>query len=234
MSTPEEIPFAIDVDGTAIPAVAQRPPGARATVVVAHGAGAGMEHPFLTGFSRALAEAGFATIRFDFPYRARGRRMPGRPQEAIDAWRAIVARAHELAAEAGAPGEQVWAAGKSYGGRMASMAAAEERGLDVAGLVFLGYPLHQPGKPEKPRDEHLPDVRLPMLFLQGTNDPFAVPNAQLDEVVARVGANAVLEWIDGGNHSFEVKGRKRPADEIGAGLAPRVAEFVDRHGTSVG
>lgn len=235
MTTDEE-PIAITVDGASVSAVYARPPAAAATIVVAHGAGAGMEHPFMTGFTRALNADGFATLRFNFPYREAGRRFPDRPPVAIATWRAVMDAAAARAADAirlSGPGETgdsggscepIWAAGKSFGGRMASMAVAE--GMPAAGLVFLGYPLHAPGKPEKPRDEHLPGITVPMLFLQGRNDPFATPNAQLDEVVARIGRKAVLEWLDGANHSFEVKGAKRPAVEIGAGLAAPVAAFV--------
>ncbi|WP_350348835.1 alpha/beta family hydrolase [Agromyces sp. G08B096] len=224
---PGETALQFDVDGAPVSALSGRPPGADATVVVAHGAGTGLEHPFLTGFTRALRDAGLATLRFNFPYREQGRRMPGRPAPAIAAWRAAVAAAEHLAAEAGSAGEPIWASGKSYGGRMASMAVAE--GMPAAGLVFVGYPLHPPGKPDRPRDEHLIGLTLPMLFLQGTNDPFAIPNEQLADATARIGPNAALEWIEGGGHSFEVKGRKRPADEVGAGLAPAVAAFVRAH-----
>jgi uncharacterized protein len=133
-----------------------------------------------------------------------------------------MAAAVERARSAGR--EPIWATGKSFGGRMASMAVAD--GMAAAGLVYLGYPLHPPGKPEKARDEHLPAIDVPMLFLQGRNDPFAIPNEQLDELVARIGATATLEWIENANHSFEVKGAKRPAAECGASLAPRVLQFV--------
>lgn len=223
----DETRIRVDVGDGSIPAIVARPDGATATVVVAHGAGAGMEHPFMSGLTRALDRAGLATVRFDFPYREAGRRFPDRPPVAIAAWRAVVETAARLAAEAGAPDEPIWASGKSFGGRMASMAVAD--GMPAAGLVFLGYPLHPPGRPTQVRDEHLYGLTLPMLFLQGTNDPFAAPNDQLDEVVARIGSNAELDWIDGGGHSFEVKGRKRPQDEIAAELAPRVAEFVRSH-----
>ncbi|MRG59434.1 dienelactone hydrolase [Agromyces sp. CFH 90414] len=219
-----ESALAIEVEGVPISAIATRPDDALATIVVAHGAGSGLEHPSVAGFTRAMHALGFATMRFNFPYREQGRRMPGRPASAVAAWRAVMTRAAELAAAAGASGEPIWAAGRSYGGRMASMAVAE--GMDASGLLFLAYPLHAPGRPERPRDEHLYGLTLPMLFVQGTNDPFATPNAQLDEVVARIGPNAVLEWLEGAGHSFEVKGRKRPADEIAAGLAPLVAAFV--------
>ena len=212
----------IDVDDTTVSGMYARPADAAATIVVAHGAGAGMEHPFMSGFTRAMNELGFATLRFNFPYREAGRRFPDRPPLAIATWRAAMAAAFERAG--GARPEPIWAAGKSFGGRMASMAVAD--GMTAAGLIYLGYPLHPPGKPEKARDEHLPGIAVPMLFLQGRNDPFAIPNEQLDELVTRIGPTATLEWIENANHSFEVKGAKRPAAECGASLAPRVAEFV--------
>jgi len=220
----DETAISVDVDGTPISAVSSRPADAAGTIVVAHGAGAGMEHPFLSGFTRAMHDEGFATLRFNFPYREAKRRFPDRPPVAIATWRAVMDAASAMAAEAGSPDERIWASGKSFGGRMASMAVAD--GMPAAGLVFLGYPLHPPGRPEKARDEHLPGITVPMLFLQGRNDPFAIPNEQLDEVVARIGGNATLEWLEEANHSFEVKGRKRPAAEIGASLAPRVADFI--------
>jgi len=222
----------VDLDGTTVSGVYARPAGgaAEATIVVAHGAGAGMEHPFMSGFTRALNDDGFATLRFNFAYREAGRRFPDRPPAAIAAWRTVMDAAAERAAQAGFPDEPRWAAGKSFGGRMASMAVAE--GMDAAGLVFLGYPLHAPGKADKPRDEHLPGITVPMLFLQGRNDPFAIPNEQLDEVAERVGPNAVVDWIENANHSFEVKGAKRPAAEIGASLAVPAAAFVREHATA--
>ena len=227
MSVDEE-PLTIEVgDGIGtVPGVLARPEGARATMVVAHGAGAGKNHPFLTGFCRALAELGVATLRFDFPYIAAGRRFPDRPPVAIATWRAALAAATERAGVRNA-GEPIWASGKSFGGRMASMAVAD--GMPATGLIHLGYPLHPPGRPEKARDEHLPGITVPMLFLQGRNDPFAIPNEQLDEVVARIGQTATLEWIEDANHSFEVKGQKRPAAEVGASLAPRAAAFISAH-----
>ncbi len=188
------------------------------TIVIAHGAGAGKDHPFLTGFSDALVDLGFSTLRFNFPYVEQGRRMPGPAQHAVATWKAVVAFARVQDPQA-----DVWAVGKSYGGRMASMAASE--GLTVDGLAYLGYPLHAPGKPEKPRAEHLPAIAVPQLFIEGTNDPFIQPVTQFDEVVATC-QDARVVWIEGGGHTFEVKGRKRPASEIGASLAPIVAEFA--------
>jgi predicted alpha/beta-hydrolase family hydrolase len=106
---------------------------------------------------------------------------------------------------------------------MASMAVSE--GMAAAGLIYLGYPLHPPGKPEKLRDEHLYGMTTPMLFLQGTRDTFATPEI-LQDVVSRIGPSAVLQWMDGGDHSFAVAGAKRPAGEIGASLAAPVADFI--------
>ena len=222
-----EAPIAIDIDGIAVSGVYARPDDASATIVVAHGAGAGMEHPFMSGFTRAMNTLGFATLRFNFPYREAGRRFPDRPPVAIATWRAVTDAATARATAAGSPGEPIWASGKSFGGRMASMAVAD--GMRAAGLVFLGYPLHPPGRPEKARDEHLVGITVPMLFLQGRNDPFAIPNAQLDDVVDRVGPTATLQWIENANHSFEVKGAKRPPAEVAAGLAAPVAAFLAAH-----
>lgn len=188
------------------------------TVIVAHGAGTGKDHPFLTGFADALHELGFSTLRFNFPYVEQGRRMPGPAAHAIATWNAVVAFAR-----AADPTASVWATGKSYGGRMASMAVAE--GLVVDGLAYLGYPLHAPGKPEKPRLEHLPAIGVPQLFVEGTNDPFIQPISQFEDAVATC-QNAEVVWIEGGGHTFEVKGRKRPASDIGASLAPIVADFI--------
>ena len=136
-----ELPLTIDVGEAAVSAVYARPAHPAATLVVAHGAGAGMEHPFLRGFTAALNDDGVATLRFNFPYREAGKKFPDRPPVAIAAWRAVMDAARDRS-----EGEPVWAAGKSFGGRMASMAVAE--GMPAAGLVYLGYPLHPPGKPE--------------------------------------------------------------------------------------
>lgn len=204
-------------DGT-VSALLDERDDAVATVVLAHGAGSGMDHPFLAGVASGLAERRIATLRFSFAYREAGRRLPDRPPAAVAVWRAAMDAARELR-----PSLPVWAAGKSYGGRMASLAVAE--GMAAAGLVFLGYPLHPPGKPAQLRDAHLYGLTVPMLFLQGTRDPFATPDL-LEGVVRRIGPHAVLQWVEGGNHSFEVAGTRRPAFDIGAALASVVAGFV--------
>ncbi|MDP9999653.1 alpha/beta hydrolase family protein [Pseudarthrobacter sulfonivorans] len=220
--TASESALTINVGDSRVSALYTRPERPFATVVLAHGAGAGMEHPFMGGFTRGLNDDGVATLRFNFPYREAGRKFPDRPPAAIATWRAVMDEAVRQAEEHADNGP-IWAAGKSFGGRMASMAVAE--GMDAAGLVYLGYPLHPPGKPEKLRDEHLYGLTLPMLFLQGSRDTFATREL-LEGVVSRFGPSAVLQWIEGGDHSFAVAGRKRDAAEIGADLAPLVAEFI--------
>ncbi|NII71400.1 alpha/beta hydrolase family protein [Microbacterium ulmi] len=196
-----------------------RPDGAWAVVAVAHGAGAGYRHPFLTGFTAALNVHGCATLRFTFPYAEAGRRMPGPAAHAVEAWRAM----SEFAGDR-APDLPLWAAGKSYGGRMASMAAAEGV-IRPAGLVYLGYPLHPPGEPEKARVAHLPDIAQPQLFVEGTNDRFVDPHDQLEAAVASC-QDADIAWIEGAGHSFDVKGLTRTPDEVGAALAPVVVEWM--------
>jgi predicted alpha/beta-hydrolase family hydrolase len=224
--TASESALTINVGDARVSALYTRPDRPLATVVLAHGAGAGMEHPFMGGFTRGLNDDGVATLRFNFPYREAGRKFPDRPPAAIATWRAAMDEAARQAKEHADNGP-IWAAGKSFGGRMASMAVAE--GMDAAGLVYLGYPLHPPGKPEKLRDEHLYGLTLPMLFLQGSRDTFATREL-LEGVVSRIGPSAVLQWIEGGDHSFAVAGRKRDAAEIGADLAPLVAEFIRTRG----
>jgi uncharacterized protein len=216
------MPLTVEVGDVTVTAAYARPDNPSATIVVAHGAGAGMEHPFLTGLTAALNGLGVATLRFNFPYREAGRKFPDRPPVAIAAWRAAMAAAAEQAAKHQDTGP-LWAAGKSFGGRMASMAVAD--GMDAAGLIYLGYPLHPPGKPEKLRDEHLYGLATPMLFLQGSRDTFATPEI-LADVVSRIGPHAVLQWVDGGDHSFAVAGNKRPATEVGASLAQPMDAFI--------
>lgn len=215
------VPVALPAGETSVSAALGGPDDAWATLAIAHGAGTGYAHPLLVGFAEAMQARGVMTLRFNFPYVEAGRRMPGAPAHAIVTWTGVF----ETLREHGRG--PVFAAGRSYGGRMASMAAAEEA-IAPSGLVYLGYPLHPPGKPDRPRVAHLPAIRAPQLFVSGTNDPFVDPHAQLDDAVVSC-RDATLHWIEGGGHSFEVKGRRRPADEVGAGLAPVVADWLREH-----
>lgn len=183
-----------------------QPAGARALYVLAHGAGAGMRHPFLAAVARALADRGIATLRYQFPYMEKKERRPDPPGVAAATVRAAVRTAAEVA-----PGLPLLAGGKSFGGRMTSTAAAEEPLPGVRGLVFFGFPLHPPKRPDDKRAEHLGAVTVPMLFLQGTRDDLA-DLAVLRPVCARLGNRATLHVVEGADHSFRVLKRSGRTD----------------------
>lgn len=219
MTTPEQR-GGLGESRSAVSAIWIAPPRAVAWLVVAHGAGAGMEHPFLSGFCRAMAEHGVATARFNFHYMNSGRRSPDPEPSLRAAWMEAFTGTTALA-----KGKPVLAGGKSLGGRLASMCVAD--GMPAAGLVFLGYPLHPPGKPERIRDAHLYAIKVPMLFLEGTRDPFAQP-ALLAKVLKKLGPRAELHAVEGGDHSFNVRGAKVDPRDVGAGLAEVAGPFVRR------
>src|SRR5437763_1996804 len=218
-------PVAITVaDGEArVSGLLLRPPGASQLYVLAHGAGAGMRHPFLETIARALAERDVATLRYQFPYMERRASRPDPPALAAAAVRAAVAEAARLA-----PGLPLVAGGKSLGGRMTSTAQAEEPLPGVRGLVFLGFPLHPPGRPGDARAEHLARVQIPMLFLQGTRDDFADLKL-LTPLVQRLGARATLHLVEGGDHSFHVLKRSGRTDaEVLEVLAAAVEQWATK------
>jgi predicted alpha/beta-hydrolase family hydrolase len=183
-----------------------RPPDARVLYVLAHGAGAGMRHRFMEAVAGILAERGVASLRYQFPYTEAGGRRPDPPAVLHATVRAAVAAAAEIA-----PGLPLIAGGKSMGGRMTSGAAAGEPLPGVAGLVFLGFPLHPPKRPSEDRAEHLSGVAVPMLFLQGTRDDLA-DLGLITGVCARLGPRATLHVVDGADHAFEVLKRSGRTD----------------------
>ena len=189
-------------------------------LVLGHGAGNDMRNDLLAGFADALAGGGVGCLRFNFLYAEQGRRGPDREPLLREAWRAAFERGARL-------GRPTWAGGKSMGGRIASMMVADGT-LPAAGLVFVGYPLHAPGKTERIRDAHLPDIEVPMLFLQGTADPFARWNL-LEGVLDRLGDRATLHPIEGGDHSFRVRGQRRDDTGRGRELAAVAASFILDH-----
>lgn len=193
--------------------------------ILAHGAGAGMRHPFLKAMATQLAHRGIATLRYQFPYMETGRKRTDSPAVAEAAVRGAVAFG------AGAlPGVPLLAGGKSFGGRMTSGAQASAPLAGVRGLVFLGFPLHPPGKPDIVRGEHLGRVQIPMLFLQGTRDDFARLDL-ITAVCAGLGARATLELVDGADHSFNVrKSSGRSAEQVLDGLAGSIAGWVSSFG----
>jgi predicted alpha/beta-hydrolase family hydrolase len=199
--------LSIDVDGsTRVPALLQRAPHAHAVLVLAHGAGAGMHHVFLRDIAGGLAQLGIATLRYEFPYMARGSRRPDPPPLCHATVRAAVATAARLA-----PSLALLAGGKSFGGRMTSQAQAINPLTGVSGLVFLGFPLHPPKQPSAARGAHLERIEIPMLFLQGSRDEFATP-AHLAPLIETLGERAQLTLVAGADHSFHVLVRSGRTD----------------------
>jgi len=200
------------------------PPNATALLVLAHGAGAGMRHPFLEKISALLGERGVATFRYEFLYMEK---RSGRPDSAVVA----EARVRDAVIDAArvAPGLPVFAGGKSFGGRMTSHAQAHEPLPGVRGLAFLGFPLHPPGRPGTSRAEHLSDVQVPTLFLQGTRDEFAGLDL-LRPIVKKLGKSATLHIVEGGDHSFKVLKRTgRTEGDVMSELADTFTAWAGEH-----
>jgi predicted alpha/beta-hydrolase family hydrolase len=220
MTPATELHFSVGETSGEVSALLVRPPDARLLYVLAHGAGAGMRHPFLECFAGELAGRGVATLRYQFPYMERKQRRPDPPKVAVAAVRAAVA-----AAGREAPDLALLAGGKSFGGRMTSTAQAEAPLPGVRGLAFLGFPLHPPGKPGVSRADHLAAVEIPMLFLQGDRDEFAEP-ILLRQVLRPLGERATLHLVKAGDHSFNVpKSSGRSAADIHAEIGQVLTEW---------
>jgi uncharacterized protein len=192
-----------------------------AVAAIAHGAGSDMRHPFMTGVAGGLSAGGLSVLRFNFPYTDAGRRMPDPPAVLLDTWEAII---REAARRAG--GLPLVAGGKSMGGRMASMLAAD-RGPEfpARALVFFGYPLHPPGRPDRLRDAHLSRIRIPMIFIQGSRDALARLDL-IEALVERLQPLARLHVVEGGDHSFRRKGARSSDQETGRGMAQIAIEHI--------
>jgi uncharacterized protein len=186
------------VDACEVSAILLRSPSAESLLVLAHGAGAGMTHPFMESLATELAAVRVATLRFQFPYFEQKRKIPDRPPVLT----ATILAAAQTAAKA-APDLPLFAGGKSLGGRMTSLAAAQQKLAHVRGLVFFGFPLHPPNQPGTKRAEHLRDIKQAMLFFQGTRDPFADLKL-LRPICASLGARATLHVTETADHSFHV------------------------------
>jgi uncharacterized protein len=215
-------PISIRVSDTqSVSGLLEVPPRARACYVFAHGAGAGMSHPFMAAIAEGLAKRGVATLRYQFPYMERGSKRPDAPTLAHATVRAAVAEAARVA-----PGLALVAGGKSFGGRMTSQAQAIAPLAGVRGLVFLGFPLHPAKKPSDDRARHLFDVKVPMLFLQGTRDALAELSL-LQPLVDRLGPLAALKLFAGADHSFHVAGRAGRSDaEVRGELLDELAAWI--------
>ncbi|UCD24444.1 MAG: alpha/beta hydrolase [Gemmatimonadota bacterium] len=192
-----------------VSAVLVLPEDAKLLFVFGHGAGAGMRHPFMERVASELAQRSIATFRYQFPYMEAGRRSPDSPKVLEETVRAAISAGHEKAADL-----PLIAGGKSMGGRISSHIAADEPPSELSGLVFLGYPLHAPKKPDTKRAGHLGQIRIPMLFLQGTRDDLA-DLTLLKPIVEQLGSKATMHVVDGGNHSFKVLKRTgRTEDDV--------------------
>jgi uncharacterized protein len=202
MSSTSAEPITIAGDeGITVSGLLQTPPQPRACYVLAHGAGAGMNHRFLAAVATELSRRGIASLRYQFPYMERGAKRPDSPHLAQATVRAAVA-----AASAALPGVALIAGGKSFGGRMTSQAQAKAPLAGVRGLAFLGFPLHPADKPSQERGQHLFAVKIPMLFLQGTRDALATLD-QIEPLCATLGARATLKLFADADHSFHVPAR---------------------------
>jgi predicted alpha/beta-hydrolase family hydrolase len=220
-TNPQPVTIAVD-EAQRVSGLLQTTREARACYVMAHGAGAGMVHPFMAAIADQLAERGVATLRFQFPYMEQGLKRPDSPKLAQATVRAAVAEGSRLV-----PDLALIAGGKSFGGRMTSQAQAAAPLSGVRGLVFLGFPLHPAGKPSDERAEHLFAVQIPMLFLQGTRD--ALADVQLMQTLAReLGARATLKLAQDADHSFHVPARTgRKDSEVMAEMADALADWIE-------
>src|SRR6187549_1855216 len=217
----ERLTLAID-ETRRVTALLQLPPAATACFVLAHGAGAGMDHPSMVAVAAELTARSIATLRFQFPYMERRSRRPDPPPLCHATVRAAVAEAARLA-----PKLALFAGGRSFGGRMTSQAQAIEPLPGVKGLAFLGFPLHPAGKPSAERALHLRDVKIAMLFLQGTRDELAKLKL-LRPLVKRLGARATLKLLQDADHSFHVLARSGRKDaEVRAEMLDKLSAWLD-------
>jgi uncharacterized protein len=223
--TAEAEPVAIAVDdATRVSALLLVPGQARACYVLAHGAGAGMAHPFMQAIAAGFAARGIATLRYQFPSMEAGRKRTDPPAIAHAAVRAAVAEAQRRF-----PKVPLFAGGKSFGGRMTSQAQAVSPLPGVRGLVFLGFPLHPANKPSSERAKHLADVTVPMLFLQGTRDALAELD-QLKPVCKALGARATLRLFEHADHSFHVPARSGNDAAVRAEVLDAAAQWISAIG----
>ena len=219
---PAPVTIAVN-EAVCVSGLLQVPPRARACVVLAHGAGAGMTHPFMATVAAGLAERGIASLRYQFPSMERGGGRPDPPKLAHATVRAAVAAASRLM-----PQLPLVAGGKSFGGRMTSQAQAASPLAGVRGLAFFGFPLHPAGRASQQRGKHLFDVRVPMLFLQGTRDALAMTD-QIESLCKALGIGATLRLLSGADHSFHVLKRSGRTDrEILTEMMDALAAWIER------
>jgi uncharacterized protein len=196
----------------------------KATLILAHGAGADQLHPFMTGYANALAALGLDVVTFNFPYMDAKRRVPDAAGVLENCYRTVIGAVLRDVASAG---RALFIGGKSMGGRIATQLAAADASLPLSGLVLLGYPLHPPGRPDKRRDAHLPHVGRPALFVQGSRDTFGTP-AELQPALDSMSPTPTLLVVEGGDHSFKVGGGARQHTVSAARVQQTIAEWIGR------
>jgi uncharacterized protein len=227
---PDQVRVEVSADQsvTAIVYPAARQHGSGVALILGHGAGAGQTSSFIVDFASGLAARGIETITFNFLYSEQSRRIPD-PNDKLEAcWRAVIGAVRERMI---ADRVAVAIGGKSMGGRIASQVAAAGIG-DLVGLVFLGYPLHPPGRPNRLRTQHLPDVKAPMLFVQGSRDTFGTPD-ELRPIVTALDPAADVYVVEGGDHSFKVrKGAGVTQQEIHDAIQDHIAAWL-REGAAI-
>jgi uncharacterized protein len=223
MSSTESEPVIINIDETVrVSGLLQSSRTVRACYVLAHGAGAGMAHPFMEAVAAELAERGIATLRYQFPYMEKGGKRPDPPKLCHATVRAAVAEVVHLL-----PGVSLVAGGKSFGGRMTSQAQAAGPLPGVHGLAFLGFPLHPAGRPSQDRGKHLFDVQIPMLFLQGTRDALATLD-QLELLCKALGGRTTLKLFQDADHSFHVPARTgRKDSQVRSDMLDAFAAWIE-------
>ena len=199
-------------------------PGKGTGVIIAHGAGNDMDHALIVAISKGLAEAGFVTLRFNFPYKEKGRKAPDSQKKLILTWQCVY---NFLKTDEKFKTDKIVAAGKSMGGRVASQMIADGQ-MDADRLVFLGYPLHAPGKKDKLRDAHLYRISIPMLFFAGTRDPLC-DLGLLKGVLEKLPSPRYLETVDGGDHSFVTpKSAKTSREEIYGQILEKTLDWLKK------
>jgi uncharacterized protein len=223
-SAGKEIHFGINEKAGAVSGLLLKPDGARALLVLAHGAGAGMRHRFMESIAAKFADCDIATLRYQFPYMEKRIKRPDSEGVLTDTVRAAMAAAKKIAGDL-----PIFAGGKSMGGRMTSLAAAQEPLEGVQGLVFFGFPLHAAGRPGAERGEHLAVVNAPMLFLQGSRDTLADLKL-LKPLCSRLGKRAELFVVKGGDHSFHVLKSSGQSDEDALDeVVKKTAEWIGKN-----
>ena len=196
-----------------------------AAFILAHGAGAGQHSTFIVDFARALADSGVDVVTFDFPYIVASKRIPDRGPVLEACYRSAI---NLVRREVSSAGRALFIGGKSMGGRIATQVAAADATLPIRGLILLGYPLHPPGRFDKRRDAHLPAIRKPMLFVQGSRDTFGTP-PELEPVLAKISPAPHLHVVSNGDHSFKLPRRNPEAQAaVYAGIQRAILEWIRR------